>query len=189
MEQVTIQLQENISQSFENFSSSLSDMQESTVTLQSETETQFEQLSNEIEDTHQLNLVTLLDEFSTEVSQSQMSEITEGFSHLESGLTEIYSTYSTETEEIINLFTDQGSEILSNVGTYCQESLCQELEDTFENATEEAVQAIAEEVTQNLFMMVAGGSASATLAPLLPLLVAAKAAMRFIKFATGGLLG
>ena len=75
----------------------------------------------------------------------------------------------------------RATEILSNAAEYFENTLTSELDQVFQDAIKDAVQAIIEEIAESLGMMELGASITSALTPILPEILAAKALMEVIK--------
>ena len=174
---------EETEQQLTSFADGIEQIQQDMESLQSEAEGQWTELVDEIGETQTSAIETLLGDFNEELSENQANEIAEAFSQMEDALTQLLSEFGTQAEATGNQFQEQASEILSTVAEHLENALIEGVETAFQDAIDEVVAEIAEEIAKSLALMVTGAGITTALAPILPILVAAKVAIGAIKAA------
>jgi ElaB/YqjD/DUF883 family membrane-anchored ribosome-binding protein len=178
---------ETVEQAFTETAESVSQLQERFEAHKTDTEGQFEQLSTDIGETIKGTLADLLEQFNDQLGGAQTDAITDCFGGMEEGLTTAYSDFGEQAEAIADDLINRASEILSNVADHFENSLSSELEQIFQDAIEDAVKALAEEIVESLALIGVGASVTSVIGPLVPLIVAAKGLLEVVKAALAAL--
>jgi F0F1-type ATP synthase membrane subunit b/b' len=193
LESELTQAWETVEQAFSDTAESISQLQESIETHKTETEGQFEHLTTDIGETLKGAIADLLDQFNEQLSGAQTDAVTDCFDGMEEGLTTAYGDFGEQAEAIADELINRATDIMSNVADHFENSLSSELEQIFQDAIEDAIKALAEEIAESLMMMGIGATVTSAIAPLVPAIVAAKALLGLIKAAlealTFGLAG
>jgi len=77
-------------------------------------------------------------------------------------------------------FRERASDLVDDLGEYAEDQIKDEIENAFKQVLEDAVEEFAEELIKSIALTQAGVATSATLAPLVPALVAAEKLLKVI---------
>ena len=148
---------------------------------QSDTEGDFEEVANNIGETLKSDLDSILGEFSSELTDNQLEEISSGFDELNSNFEQMFTSFGTDTADLGDKLKDTLNEVLEDAQDYAGEQMKSKITESFQDAIEDTVKAMMEEAVENTIMMSFGTTVTSALSPLLPAIAAAKVAVGAIK--------
>ena len=148
--------------------------------FQSQTETSFEELDNDISETHASQVETNFSNFSDRLTGEHTEQITSSFDDFEVNFSDSFTSFGSEVEGHGDDLKARVTEILQSTGEYAGETLTGELQDAYSNAIDNSVEALIAEVGENIALMSMGSGVTTSLSPVLPQLVAAQIAVEAI---------
>ncbi|MEG4590051.1 hypothetical protein QUA54_33270 [Microcoleus sp. MOSTC5] len=156
------------------FTNAIAQLQSQVESFQSAIEADFEALSGDLTDVHTTAVEAGFGDLIEQVSQTQLTQLSDQFSHFSESMTALYSTFNTEVDGLGTQLTDRCSQMLKDLSQHCGEAAKSELETAFQDVIEDAIAAMVEEVIQSIVLMTVGSSITASISYSLPALVAAK---------------
>ncbi len=180
LEERLSQAQNETESTFSGLSAAIAQLHSQVGEFQTSVETGFEDCSLAITDTHVSAIGEHLDAFCEQISQTQLTELTSHFAQISDQFTNLYSTFTSDIDELGDQLQARCHKILEDTGQHCENELKGKLETAFREMIEEAIRELMAEVIENTTLMTAGSSITGALGPILPELVAAKKAAELI---------
>lgn len=159
---------------FSEFSQGVKGLQENIESVQEETEADFSEIASNVGENLKSDLNSLLEEFSSQLTDEQLGEISEGFTELTGNFEEMFNSFSQDTGELGDKLKDTLNEVLENSQDYAGEQMKSKITASFQDAIEDSVRAMMQEVVENVTMMSFGTTVTSALSPVLPFIAAAK---------------
>ncbi|MBW4475171.1 MAG: hypothetical protein KME45_33050 [Stenomitos rutilans HA7619-LM2] len=177
--------------SFNEFVEIANDTQKNTTEFQIQVNDEFKDFVDELNGNLTTTVGDAFNDFSNELAQEQKVALIGGFENLDGGLSATYDSFNSQIEQLGEHLKDCSSEIIQHCASDCENTVKQKLEDAFERAIQEYLEAIAMEVFENVTVVSLGTEITAAMTAPIPILVALAAVKVQLEMANTvlGLLG
>jgi uncharacterized coiled-coil DUF342 family protein len=145
--------------------------------LQSDATAAVARVGEHVAQAHTARVETLFAALSTDLSQQQRATFASHFSASESTLTEVFRSFTDHANTTATTLSSRASEVLQGLERHCADTLQQEMRGVLNDAVENAVRELLQEIGVTTMIMQTGASITSAMAPILPELAAAKLAV------------